>query len=100
MELREHLLYGGYPPTVGADARHRPARERSDHDEKEAYYLRGNIGPHRPLPPKQAKEYLQGRSPGVMRSYAPDAHADDKDGFVESEDTVHRLAHWREDAIY
>ena len=48
----------------------------------------------------EAKEYLQGRSPGVMRSYAPDAHADDKDGFVESEDTVHRLAHWREDAIY
>ena len=45
-------------------------------------------------------EYLQGRSPGVMRSYAPDAHADDKDGFVESDDTVHRLAHWREDAIY
>lgn len=53
-----------------------------------------------PCRQKQAKEYLQGRSPGVMRFYAPDAHADDKDGFVESEDTVHRLAHWREDAIY
>lgn len=53
-----------------------------------------------PCRQKQAKEYLQGRSPGVMRSYAPDAHADDKDGFVESDDTVHRLAHWREDAIY
>ena len=53
-----------------------------------------------PCRQKQAKEYLQGRSPGVMQSYAPDAHADDKDGFVESEDTVHRLAHWREDAIY
>ena len=39
-----------------------------------------------PCRQKQAKEYLQGRSPGVMRSYAPDA--------------VHRLAHWREDAIY
>ena len=48
-----------------------------------------------PCRQKQAKEYLQGRSPGVMRS-----HADDKDGFVESDDTVHRLAHWREDAIY
>ena len=53
-----------------------------------------------PCRQKQAKEYLQGRSPGVMRSYAPDAHADDKDGFVESDATVHRLAHWREDAIY
>ena len=31
-----------------------------------------------PCRQKQAKEYLQGRSPGVMRSYAPDAHADDK----------------------
>ena len=49
---------------------------------------------------KQAQEYLQGRSPGTMERYAPDAHADDKDGFVESDDTVHRLAHWREDAIY
>ena len=28
-----------------------------------------------PCRQKQAKEYLQGRSPGVMRSYAPDAHA-------------------------
>ena len=26
-----------------------------------------------PCRQKQAKEYLQGRSPGVMRSYAPDA---------------------------
>ena len=49
---------------------------------------------------KQAQEYLQGRSPGTMQRYAPDAHADDKDGFVESDDTVHHLAHWREDAIY
>ena len=52
-----------------------------------------------PCRQKQAKEYLQGRSPGVMRSYAPDAHADDKDGFVESDDTVHRLAHWRGRAL-
>ncbi len=52
-----------------------------------------------PCRQKQAKEYLSG-FPGVMRSYAPDAHADDKDGFVESDDTVHRLAHWREDARF
>ena len=25
---------------------------------------------------KQAQEYLQGRSPGTMQRYAPDAHAD------------------------
>lgn len=53
-----------------------------------------------PCRQKQAKEYLQGRSPGVMQAYAPDAHADDREGFVESDDTVHRLAHWREEAIY
>ena len=49
---------------------------------------------------KQVKEYLAGRSPGTMQRYAPDAHADDKEGWVEDEDTVHRLAHWREEAIY
>ena len=53
-----------------------------------------------PCRQKQAKEYLQGRSPGVMRSYAPDAHADDKDGFVESDDTVHRLAGRRDLLIH
>ena len=49
---------------------------------------------------KQAQDYLQGRSTGTMQRYAPDAHADDKEGWVESEETVHRLAHWREKAIY
>ena len=29
---------------------------------------------------KQAKEYLQGRSPGTMQRYAPDAHADPEQG--------------------
>ena len=52
-----------------------------------------------PCRQKQAREFLQGRAPGVMQAYAPDAHAG-KDGFVESEETVHRLAHWREEAIY
>ncbi len=29
---------------------------------------------------KQAQEYLQGRSPGTMQRYAPDAHADPEQG--------------------
>jgi len=37
---------------------------------------------------KQAQEYLQGRSPGTMQRYAPDAHADPEQGWVESEETV------------
>ena len=49
---------------------------------------------------KQVQEYLEGRSPGTMQRYAPDAHADEKEGWVEDEDTVRRLAHWREEAIY
>ena len=49
---------------------------------------------------KQAKEYLQGRSPGTMQRYAPDAHADRREGWVESEETVRDLVDWREKAIY
>ena len=49
---------------------------------------------------KQAKEYLQGRSPGTMQRYAPDAHADPEQGWVESEETVKELVKWREEAIY
>ena len=49
---------------------------------------------------KQAKEYLQGRSPGTMQRYAPDAHADPDQGWVESEETVKELVKWREEAIY
>ena len=45
---------------------------------------------------KQAQEYLQGRSPGTMQRYA----ADPEQGWVEDEDTVRRLAKWREEAIY
>ena len=40
---------------------------------------------------KQAQEYLQGRSPGAMQRYAPDAHADPEQGWVESEETVKEL---------
>ena len=49
---------------------------------------------------KQAKEYLQGRSPGTMQRYALDAHADPEQGWVESEETVKELVKWREEAIY
>ena len=49
---------------------------------------------------KQAKEYLQGRSPGTMQRYAPDAPADPEQGWVESEETVKELVKWREEAIY
>ena len=44
---------------------------------------------------KQAQEYLQGRSPGTMQRYAPDAHADPEQGWVESEETVKELVKWR-----
>ena len=43
---------------------------------------------------------LAGRSPGVMQSYAPNAAASPVEGWVEDDETVHRLAHWREEAIY
>ena len=49
---------------------------------------------------KQAQEYLQGRSPGTMQRYAPDAYADRREGWVESEETVRDLVDWREEAIY
>lgn len=53
-----------------------------------------------PCRQKQAQEFLAGRSPGVMQRYAPNAHASTEQGWVEDEDTVHRLAHWRQEAIY
>ncbi len=53
-----------------------------------------------PCRQKQAREYLQGRSPGTMQRYAPDAHADKQEGWVESEETVRELVEWREEAIY
>lgn len=49
---------------------------------------------------KQAEEFLKGNSPGVMQRYAPDAVADPEEGWVESDETVQRLARWREEAIY
>ena len=53
-----------------------------------------------PANQKNAREYLAVRSPGVMQSYAPNAAASPVEGWVEDDETVHRLAHWREEAIY
>lgn len=53
-----------------------------------------------PAHQKNAQEYLAGHSPGVMQSYAPNAAASPTEGWVEDDETVHRLAHWREEAIY
>lgn len=49
---------------------------------------------------KQAREFLAGRSPGTMQRYAPEARPDAEQGWVEGEETVRRLAKWREEAIY
>ena len=49
---------------------------------------------------KQAREFLAGHSPGTMQRYAPEARPDAEQGWVEDEDTVRRLAKWREEAIY
>ena len=45
-----------------------------------------------PVPARQknAREYLA----------APNAAASPVEGWVEDDETVHRLAHWREEAIY
>ena len=41
---------------------------------------------------KQVQEYLEGRSPGTMQRYAPDAHADAQEGWVETDQTVQEIA--------
>lgn len=66
-------------------------------DSRQTDELLSRIAPSRQ---KQAREFLAGRSPGTMQRYAPDAHADPEQGWVEDEDTVRRLAKWREEAIY
>ncbi|WP_455502003.1 hypothetical protein [Gemmiger sp.] len=66
-------------------------------DQREKEELLSRVVPARQ---KQAREYLQGCSPGTMQRYAPDAHADKKEGWVESEETVKELVKWREEAIY
>lgn len=57
---------------------------------------------HRTAPSrqKQAKAFLDGKSPGIMQAYAPGAKVSDVEGWVEDDETVHRLAHWRAEAIY
>lgn len=58
-------------------------------------YLRRTV----PCRQKAAAEYLKGRSPGVMQSYAPDAKTG-RDGWVEDDDTVRRLVKWRQESIH
>lgn len=71
--------------------------QKQDHDKDNA----DRCGkPPVPARQKNAREYLAGRSPGVMQSYAPNAAASPAEGWVEDDETVHRLAHWREEAIY
>ena len=64
-------------------------------NDKEKEALLGRTAPSRQM---QAKAYLKGTSPGVMQHYAPDAVPDPEEGWVESDETVQRLARWREEA--
>ena len=71
-------------------------RKQPSHTPKQAEPAKPPV----PARQKNAREYLAGRSPGVMQSYAPNAAASPVEGWVEDDETVHRLAHWREEAIY
>ena len=77
-------------------------RKQPAHTPKQAEPAKPDCCGQPPVParPKNAREYLAGRSPGVMQSYAPNAAASPVEGWVEDDETVHRLAHWREEAIY
>lgn len=77
-------------------------RKQPAHTPKQAEPAKPDCCGQPPVPARQktAREYLAGRSPGVMQSYAPNAAASPVEGWVEDDETVHRLAHWREEAIY
>lgn len=57
---------------------------------------------HRTVPSRQqsARAFLQGEVPGVQQSYAPNARPSETEGWVEDDETVERLARWREEAPY
>lgn len=57
---------------------------------------------HRVLPAnqKRAKAFLDGKSPGIQQRYAPNAQTSAEDGWVEDDETVERLVHWRKEAPY
>lgn len=57
---------------------------------------------HRTVPSRQqsARAFLQGKVPGVQQSYAPNARPSETEGWVEDDETVERLARWREEAPY
>ena len=90
-----------YHPSGGWH-RPRPNAAEPRHTPKEAEPAKPDCCGQPPVPARQknAREYLAGRSPGVMQSYAPNAADSPVEGWVEDDETVHRLAHWREEAIY
>lgn len=53
-----------------------------------------------PCRQKSARAYLEGQTPGVQQSYAPNAKTSPVEGWVEDEETVERLARWRREAPY
>lgn len=55
---------------------------------------------HHVMPGQQkfAQAFLDGKSPGLMQRLAPDAATSDVEGWVESDATVERLAHWHREA--
>ena len=77
-------------------------RKQPAHTPKQAEPAKPDCCGQPPVPARQknAREYLAGRSPGVMQSYAPNAAASPVEGWVEDDETVHRLAHWREEATH
>ena len=55
---------------------------------------------HHVLPSRQglAADLLRGSVPGSMERLAPDAVVSDVEGWVESDATVERLAHWHRES--
>ena len=49
---------------------------------------------------KNARAFLEDKSPGIMQSYAPGAKASSVEGWVEDDETVNRLVDWRQEATY
>lgn len=56
---------------------------------------------HQVAPSRQkfAQAFLDGKSPGIMQRYAPEAETSEVEGWVEGDETVQRLVRWREEMI-
>lgn len=92
--------------------KHSPASERAPQPESRAHsaapspqntaeggpgkYLRRTVPSHQ----QSARAFLKGEVPGVQQSYAPNARPSETEGWVEDDETVERLARWREEAPY